>query len=110
MEEERRRCCLDARARGGQPPRSVPLTVPPRVAYLAPMHSPLFVLLQSVTRPHSLRDWKLRGFDYLIDLAVDVAGVLVGAFILWLIIRLVAQRIEKWGEDGRPELQTAREQ
>src|SRR4029079_10707715 len=70
----------------------------------------MLALLQSVARPHSLRDWKLRGFDYLIDVAVDIAGVLVAAFILWLIIRRVAQRIEKWGDDGRPELQTAREQ
>ena len=74
------------------------------------MHSPLLVLLQSVARPHSVREWKLRGFDYLIDLAVDIAGVVVGAFVLWLVIRLIAQRIEKWGDDGRPEMHTAREQ
>jgi small conductance mechanosensitive channel len=84
--------------------------MPPRFAYLAPMHSLVLLLLQSVARPHSLRDWKVRGFDYLIDVAVDVAGVLVGALLLWLLIRLVAQRIERWGEDGRPELRTAREQ
>ena len=74
------------------------------------MHSPLTVLLQSVARPHSVREWKLRGLDYLIDLAVDIAGVVVGAFVLWLVIRLIAQRIEKWGDDGRPEMHTAREQ
>jgi len=74
------------------------------------MHSPLTVLLQSVARPHSVREWKLRGLDYLIDLAVDIAGVVVGAFVLWLLIRLIAQRIEKWGDDGRPEMQSAREQ
>jgi small conductance mechanosensitive channel len=74
------------------------------------MHSLVLVLLQSVARPHSLRDWKVRGFDYLIDVAVDIAGVLVGALILWLVIRLIAQRIERWGEDGRAEMQTAREQ
>ena len=88
----------------------VPLTVPPRVAYLAPMHSAMLALLQSVARPHSLRDWKLRGFDYLIDVAVDVAGVVAGALVLWLVIRLVAQRIERWGDDARPEMRTAREQ
>ena len=82
--------------------------MPRRVVYLAPMHSPLLVLLQSVARPHSVREWKLRGFDYLIDLAVDIAGVVIGAFVLWLLIRLIAQRIEKWGDDGRPEMQTAR--
>ena len=84
--------------------------MPRRVVYLAPMHSPALVLLQSVARPHSLRDWKLRGFDYLIDVAVDVVGVIAGALVVWLLIRLIAQRIERWGSDGRPELHTAREQ
>ena len=74
------------------------------------MHSPAVVLLQSVARPRSLRDWKLRGLDYLLDVAVDIAGVLAGAFALWLVIRLIAQRIERWGDDGRPELLSAREQ
>jgi moderate conductance mechanosensitive channel len=86
------------------------LTVPRRVVYLAPMHSPVLVLLQTVARPHSIRDWKARGLDYLIDVGVDVAGVVVGALVLWLLIRLIAQRIEKWGDDGRPEMHTAREQ
>jgi small conductance mechanosensitive channel len=74
------------------------------------MPSALLVLLQSATRPHSVREWKLRGFDYLIDVGIDVAGVLVGALVVWLIIRLVAARIAKWGDDGRPDLHTAREQ
>ena len=75
------------------------------------MHSPTLVpLLQSVARPRTLRDWKLRGFDYLFDVAIDIAGVLAGAFVLWLLIQLIAQRIEKWGDDGRPELLSAREQ
>jgi moderate conductance mechanosensitive channel len=74
------------------------------------MHSPVLVLLQTVARPHSIRDWKARGLDYLIDVGVDVAGVVVGALVLWLLIRLIAQRIEKWGDDGRPEMHTAREQ
>lgn len=74
------------------------------------MPSALLVLLQSATRPHSVREWKLRGLDYLIDVGIDVAGVLVGALVVWLIIRLVAARIAKWGDDGRPDLHTAREQ
>jgi small conductance mechanosensitive channel len=74
------------------------------------MPSALLVLLQSATRPHSVREWKLRGFDYLIDVGIDVAGVLVGALVVWLIIRLIAARIAKWGDDGRPDLHTAREQ
>ena len=57
-----------------------------------------------------MRDWRLHGFDYLIDVAVDVAGVLAGALVVWLVIRLVAQRIERWGDDGRSDLHTAREQ
>jgi moderate conductance mechanosensitive channel len=97
------------RSHGNQRP-FVPLTVPRRVVYLAPMHSPVLVLLQTVARPHSIRDWKARGLDYLIDVGVDVAGVVVGALVLWLLIRLIAQRIEKWGDDGRPEMHTAREQ
>ena len=39
------------------------------------------LLLQSVARPHSVRDWKLHGLDWLIDVAVDVAGVLLGAVV-----------------------------
>jgi small conductance mechanosensitive channel len=84
--------------------------MPPRAVYLAPMHSLVPLLLQSVTRPHSVREWRLRGFDYLVDVAVDIAGVLVGALVLWLLIRLIAQRIERWGDDGRPDLHSAREQ
>jgi len=74
------------------------------------MHSPVLVLLQSVARPHSMRDWKVRGLDYLIDVGVDIAGVVVGALVLWLLIRFIAQRIEKWGDDGRADMHTAREQ
>jgi small-conductance mechanosensitive channel len=74
------------------------------------MHSPVLVLLQSVTRPHSMRDWRVRGLDYLIDVGVDIAGVVVGALVLWLLIRFIAQRIERWGDDGRSDMHTAREQ
>src|SRR5688500_17733337 len=74
------------------------------------MHSPVLVLLQSVARPRSIRDWKLRGFDYLIDVAVDIAGVVVGALALWLLTRIIAQRIEWGGDDGLPVRHSAREQ
>lgn len=74
------------------------------------MSSSALVLLQSVARPHSVRDWKLRGFDYLVDVGVDIAGVVLGAFLLWLLIRVIANRIERWGDDGRPDVHTAREQ
>jgi moderate conductance mechanosensitive channel len=86
------------------------LTVPRRVVYLAPMLPSAFLLLQNAARPHSLRDWKVRGFDYLIDVGIDIGGVVVGALVLWLLIRFIAQRIERWGDDGRTELRTAREQ
>ena len=86
------------------------MTVPRGAAYLAPMHTLALLILQSVARPRTLRDWRLRGFDYLFDVAVDIAGVLIGAAALWLLIRLIAQRIEKWGDDGRPELFSAQEQ
>src|SRR5439155_2965837 len=67
-------------------------------------------LLQSVARPHSVHDWKLHGLDWMIDVGVDVAGVLLGAVVAWLVIRLVSERMEKWGDDGQPELHSAREQ
>jgi len=69
-----------------------------------------FALLQNVARPHSMRDWKLHGLDWLLDVAVDVAGVLLGAVVAWLVIRLIASRIEKWGEEGQADLHSAREQ
>jgi small-conductance mechanosensitive channel len=74
------------------------------------MHPQALTMLQSVARPHTLRDWRLHGFDYLLDVAVDVAGVLLGAIVAWLVIRLISQRIERWGTDGGAELHTAREQ
>ncbi|HKH91256.1 MAG TPA: mechanosensitive ion channel family protein [Gemmatimonadaceae bacterium] len=74
------------------------------------MPSPALALLQSSARPHTVREWRLRGFDYLLDVGIDIAGVILGAFVLWLLIRLIAQRIERWGEDGRAEMQSAREQ
>src|SRR5215212_10403568 len=74
------------------------------------MHSTVLAMLQSSARPHTVREWKLRGFDYLLDVGIDIAGVILGAFVLWLLICLVAQRIERWGDDGRSDLHTAREQ
>jgi small conductance mechanosensitive channel len=73
------------------------------------MH-PAVLLLQSAARPHSLRDWRLHGLDYVFDAALDVAGVLLGALVAWLVIRVVSNRIERLGDDGRAELRTAREQ
>jgi moderate conductance mechanosensitive channel len=67
-------------------------------------------LIQSATRPHSISEWRTHGLDYLLDVGLDVAGVVLGAFVAWLAIRAVAHRIERIGDDGKPELHSAREQ
>lgn len=74
------------------------------------MPSLVLALIQSATRPHSIQEWRTHGLDYLLDVSLDVAGVLLGAVVAWLAIRFVASRIEKIGDDGRHELRTAREQ
>jgi moderate conductance mechanosensitive channel len=70
----------------------------------------VFALLQSATRPHSISEWRAHGLDYLLDVGLDVAGVVLGAIVAWLAIRVIAARIEKLGDDGKPELHSAREQ
>ncbi|MDB4882095.1 MAG: MscS Mechanosensitive ion channel [Gemmatimonadetes bacterium] len=67
-------------------------------------------LLQSTARPHSISGWRQHGFDYLLDVGLDVAGVLFGALVAWMAVRFIAQRIEKWGDDGHATLHSAREQ
>src|SRR3979411_234529 len=62
------------------------------------------------TRPHSLAEWRENGVDYAIDKGIDIAGVLLSVLAAWLIIRLVARRIEKWGDVGDDGLHSAREQ
>ena len=68
------------------------------------------LLLQSVTRPHSVQEWRTRGLDYLLDVGLDVAGVLLGALVAWLVIRFIAGRIERWGDDGQAAQHSMREQ
>jgi len=70
----------------------------------------VFALIQSAPRPHSISEWRTHGLDYLLDIGLDVAGVVLGAIVAWLAIRFIASRIEKLGDDGKPELHTAREQ
>lgn len=74
------------------------------------MPSLVLALIQSATRPHSIQEWRTHGLDYLLDVSLDVAGVLLGAVVAWLAVRFIASRIEKMGDDGRPDLHTAREQ
>jgi small-conductance mechanosensitive channel len=74
------------------------------------MHPVVFALLQNTARPHSIVGWREHGIDYLLDVGLDVAGVLLGAIVAWMVVRFVAQRIEKWGSDGQPNTHSAREQ
>jgi small conductance mechanosensitive channel len=61
-------------------------------------------------RPRSIEEWRRNGVSYALDKGIDVGGVLIAIFAAWLFVRLVARRIEKWGDDGNELLQTAREQ
>ena len=74
------------------------------------MPSLVLALIQSATRPHSISEWRVHGLDYLLDVGLDVAGVILGAFVAWLAIRVIAQRIEKLADDGKPDMHSAREQ
>jgi small conductance mechanosensitive channel len=74
------------------------------------MRPHLAALVQSATRPHSVSEWRANGVDYMLNVGLDVAGVLLGALVAWLAIRFIAQRIEKWGDDGHATLHSAREQ
>src|SRR4051812_19295171 len=64
-----------------------------------------------MTRPRSAAEWRENGVDYALDKGIDVAGVLLSILAAWLIIRLVARRIERWGDTGGDGLlRSAREQ
>ena len=63
-----------------------------------------------MTRPRSLAEWRENGIDYALDKGIDIAGVLLSILAAWLIIRLIARRIEAWGDDGHDGLYSAREQ
>lgn len=62
------------------------------------------------TRPRSAAEWRENGVDYALDKGIDLAGVLLSILAAWLVIRLIARRIEKWGDDRGDGLHTAREQ
>src|SRR3954451_23095879 len=63
-----------------------------------------------ITRPRTASEWRENGVDYAIDKGIDIAGVLLSLLAAWLIIRLVARRIEAWGDVGVDGLRSAREQ
>ena len=63
------------------------------------------------TRPRTAAEWRENGVDYALDKGIDVAGVLLSILAAWLVIRLVARRIERWGDAGGDGLlRSAREQ
>lgn len=61
-------------------------------------------------RPRSMAEWRRDGLDYALDKGIDVGGVLLSVFVAWLLIRFVARRIEKWGDDGLEGMTSVREQ
>ncbi|HET7186517.1 MAG TPA: mechanosensitive ion channel family protein [Gemmatimonadaceae bacterium] len=63
-----------------------------------------------MTRPRSAAEWRENGVDYALDKGIDIAGVLLSILAAWLLIRLIARRIEKWGDDRGDGLHSAREQ
>ena len=63
-----------------------------------------------VARPYTLAEWRRDGVDYALDKGFDIAGVVVSIFAVWLFIRFVSRRIERWGDDAMPGMRTAREQ
>jgi small conductance mechanosensitive channel len=63
-----------------------------------------------MTRPRSAAEWRENGVDYALDKGIDVAGVLLAILAAWLIIHLIARRIERWGDERGDALRSAREQ
>lgn len=63
-----------------------------------------------MTRPRSAAEWRENGVDYALDKGIDIAGVLLSILAAWLVLRLIARRIEKWGDDRGDGLHSAREQ
>lgn len=63
-----------------------------------------------LSRPRTAGEWREHGVDYALDKGIDVGGVVVSILAAWLLIRLIARRIERWGDDGNDGLHSAREQ
>jgi small conductance mechanosensitive channel len=58
-----------------------------------------FAVQEVLHRPRTLAEWRKNGLDYAVDKGIDIGGVLVSVFVAWLLIRFLAKRIEKWGDD-----------
>src|ERR1700716_2648668 len=72
---------------------------------------PRISMPRETSRPHTLAEWRTNAVDYALDKGIDIAGVLISIFAAWLLVRLVARRIERWGhEEGATGLRSAREQ
>ena len=76
-----------------------------RILQTAPQAAPT-----SEHRPRTMAEWRANGLSYATDKAIDVGGVLVAVVGAWLLIRLIARRIERLGDDGNDHLHSAREQ
>ena len=57
-----------------------------------------------------MAEWRHDGLDYALDKGIDIGGVLLSVLAAWFLIRFVAKRIEKWGDDGLEGMKTVREQ
>jgi small-conductance mechanosensitive channel len=71
---------------------------------------PRISMPRETTRPHTLGEWRTNGLDYALDKGIDIGGVLISIFAAWLLVRLVARRIERWGHEEGVGLRSAREQ
>jgi small-conductance mechanosensitive channel len=71
---------------------------------------PRLPMPRETSRPHTLAEWRTDGLNYALDKGIDIAGVLLSILVAWLLVRLVARRIEKWGHEEGEGLRSAREQ
>ncbi|MEP6991161.1 MAG: mechanosensitive ion channel family protein [bacterium] len=64
----------------------------------------------TLSRPHTIAEWRASGRDYAVDKAVGVGGVLVAIFALWYLLRFISRGIERRGAEGSDQLHSVREQ
>ena len=57
-----------------------------------------------------MAEWRHDGLDYALDKGIGIGGVLLSVLAAWFLVRFVAKRIEKWGDDGVEGMKTVREQ